>query len=229
MAWGNVYRLADQETKASPRFTWAFDVLNEGRFHAGADDKTLAWYRHQATAWRLRYRGNSMSNGERLGHMSELHRLVGAVDDPRIRVEHYREEAGYASYLLNNRDLALQRLKDLASARRRLTNYTSYGDLSLLTPRIQLLFESDRKEEAIEVIRRDYYGLYVKDRNAYHHRQLSRWMREHKFELKISLPPAEYASAFLSYLPRDTDVSWEKLLSQSNACDTQPHVASLAV
>jgi hypothetical protein len=216
MACGNIYRLAGQENKASPRFTWAFDVLNEGRFRVDADSKILAWYRHQAAAWRIRTRGCLMGEGERLGQISELNRLAQTVNDPRIWVEHYREEAGYASYLLNDRDLAHQRLTDLAVVRRSLTNYTPYGDPTLLTPRIQLLFESDHREEAIEVIKRDYFGAYVKHRHAYYCGQLSRWMAQHKFNLQASLPPADYCSAFLSWLPCYTDVSLEGYLQKQS-------------
>jgi tetratricopeptide (TPR) repeat protein len=202
MAWGNIYRLLGDEANASPLFTAAFNVINEGCYRGEPRNNTVAWYLHQAGCWRLRTRGRSMGLGERRAEMQMLTRLAEQVDDPRIWVDHYREVAGFDCYLLANRHAAIEHLRALTDARRKAADYTHYADPTLLTPKIELLFESGRQEEAIELIRGDYFKLYVNHRHTYYHRQLSRWSKENRFSLPSELPAPDYGSAFLSYLAR---------------------------
>ena len=199
IALGNTYRLVEDQRRAGQKFLWALHILKE---KCDPDDLTVARLLHQVRFWRLRCVGQDLGRPQIRSEIAELTRLARQVNDPRMWVEHYREEAGFSSYLLGEPDLALERLRDLDDARSRLTEHTSYADPTLLTPKIELLFESGRNEEAIELIKDQYLPQYLQHRHVYYHRQLSAWRADHLFDTGNQIPPPEYASAFLSYLPR---------------------------
>jgi hypothetical protein len=198
IALGNIYRLAGKR-RAAQKFTWASHVLEE---LCDANDIRVARLLHQVTMWRLRCMGHDMNPTNAKGEVTRLRRLAEQIDDPLVWVEHYREEAGFGSYLFHDAELGFDRLRKLTNARRELTNHTSYADPTLLTPRIELLLEKGRTEEAVDFIRRVYVPQYLRNRHVYYYRKLSEWEKKCRFEFAQPLPLPEYASAFLSYLPR---------------------------
>ena len=201
IALGNVHRLADDEPSAVQKFRWAFHILHE---RCDSRDPSVARLLHQVRFWRLRTTGQKLLAPWRIrNEMAHLTRLAQQVNDPCIWIEHHREAAGFASFLLDDSDLASQRLQDMGGARRQLTNHTTWGDPTLVTPRILLLFETHRHEEAIDLIRRSYIPLYFEYPNLFNYRRILHWSRDYKFNVSIS--PPRFASAFLSYLPRRTN------------------------
>ena len=198
VALGNIYRLAEDEHQGLQKFLWAFHILRE---KCSLGDPAVARLLHQVRFWRLRRIGNDLERSDTRREIARLTQLAERVDDASIWVEHYREEAGFANYLLGDDDLALKRLGDLQLARRRLVDHTTFADPTLLTPKIEFLFAKHRDEESVDLIRRQYLPLYLENPHVYYHRRILRWAAEHKFEVGF-LPPPEYSSAFLSYLPR---------------------------
>jgi hypothetical protein len=197
IALANIYRLAEDDRQAVQKFLWAFHILNE---KCDSRHPSVARLLHQVRFWRLRYSGWELDRCRIKCEIAQLKPLAEQVNDPCIWVEHYREEAGFANYLLTDVDLASERLQRLGKAWRELKNHTTVADPAVLTPRIHLLFDTKRDEEAIAEIQRGYVPLYLRCPNVMSYRRILRWSKGRKF--KIAVPPPEFASAFLSYLPR---------------------------
>lgn len=205
IALGNIYRVAGRKREGTQKYLWALHILNEG---CDPGDPTVARLLHEARCWRLRLEGQNIEQPVIRSEIAKLTRLANQVNHPCMWVAHYREEAGFASYLLCDPDLATQRMHDLELARRQLTNYTAFADTTLVTPLIEFLFENHKDEEAIEVIQKRYVPLYLRHRSQYCYRRILRWRRDHMFEVVV--PPPEYAGALISYLPR----------YQGNSCES---------
>ena len=147
MAWGNVLRILEDERSAAPRFSWAYNILREGPYRLAHNDGVVAWYLHQATSWLLRMRSQAMTGEQQESEIARMADLVEKVDDPRLWVQHYRDAAAYAFLLRNDSASSLKHMADMNRRRKALSS--QYMDVTLLRPRIELLFATDHDEEAI--------------------------------------------------------------------------------
>jgi hypothetical protein len=201
MAWGNVLRILGSERAANRRFTWAYNVMAEGPFRIAPTNQVVGWYRHQAISWLLRTRGRFIAVEKRKEEVAEMARLaLDVVRDPRLLVQHFRDMAGHAIDLFGDFRKANEYLLHMYRARKELSS--RYLDVTLLRPRIELLFETHQVEEAIELVRTGYVQLYSHHRDAYYYNLLQEWSRDRKFEFAAPLRTPEYVSPILAFLPR---------------------------
>jgi hypothetical protein len=203
---GNIERTFWDESTASPRFTWAHDLLSEDCYRHAPNDRTVAMYFHRSISYRLRCRGRYLSVGERGGELAQLLLLARMVDDPMLWVEHHRDYTGHVNQLLGDRSAASESLRDLTDARNKYPNRPLDYDPTILRSRIEFLFDSGResdKEEAIALIRGKYVALYSQNRTFYYRRQILDWSAAHRFQMSVPLPKAEYFNSY--FIPRYVD------------------------
>lgn len=197
IALGNVYRVADFNREAAQKFRWAFYLLKE---KCKVDRPFLASLLHEAKCWRLRIRGMDKGQAAIRMEIDALRRLAFQATDARRWVMHQRDVAGFANYLLGDKELCERELAMLALRRYELQIRTEISDPTLLTPEIGFLFTSQRRDQAIELIRKQYLPLYELYPNEYNYKRIAAWRAAYRFE--IAVPPPKYTTALLSYLPR---------------------------
>lgn len=191
IAYGNPGRLIGDLRTAHKVVRAAEHIVKE---KCDLGDRNVLAIRHNTMTWSLRYFGQDWDRDKQEAVCKEL---LESAETPAQRLEAHRELASFWNHS-GDPEKALEHCNELENL---LRNYPfpNYGKASLRRPKIEAWKILGRRDEMIDVIE-EYFRLYESDRNVYHFEQLAHWKKQ--YGLGFQLPPAEFGSGVLTYLPR---------------------------
>lgn len=195
-AFANVCRLLGDKATRWRMTRWALLLLEEPRRPLSANQMLVL---HQARYWDLR----SCAEGYRDAQAKQKHDglldMARMINTPLTWLQTWQELAGYNAMLgrVEEAEEALSKLDDL----RRTIHLDSMDSPTLLRAKIELYIDRDRKDQAIDIIEREYVPAYRVNPRELFLGHLQRWGRDLGLSLPVDLP-STYETPMMLYVPR---------------------------
>jgi tetratricopeptide (TPR) repeat protein len=195
-AFANVCRLLGDKATCWRMTRWALLLLEEQRQPLSLNQRLVL---HQASYWDLRSCAEGYGDAQANRKRDDVLDMARMINTPLTWLQTWQELAGYYGMLgkAEEAEEALSKLDDL----KRTIDLDSMGSPTLLRPKIEFYIERDRKEQAIDIIEREYLPAYRANPRQLFLGHLQRWGRDLGLSLPVDLP-STYETPMLIYVPR---------------------------